>query len=62
VVHVVAEDDGVAEILVEYARGGSQHSKRHPREATAPYLGWPPPPPRLVVDREGNVAVREHES
>jgi hypothetical protein len=60
VVHVVAEDGSVAQIAVEYARGGPRRdSVGHARQAVIAYLDDPTPPERLVVDREGKVSARE---
>jgi hypothetical protein len=63
VIHVFAEDGSVAQIVVEYARGGPQiDSVGHARRVATAYLDDPTPPRRLVVDRGGKVSAREPEA
>jgi hypothetical protein len=57
VIHTEGEADGVAQIVVEYARGGLQiDSVGHARRVATAYIDDPTPPRRLLVDREGKMA------
>jgi hypothetical protein len=63
-VYFAEDDQAEPQITVEYAIAFDTRHKRwaseeHAREAVEPYLDEPTPPRYLVVDREGNVKVRD---
>jgi hypothetical protein len=64
-IYFAEDDQPEPRVTVEYAIGISSHrrlaSPEHARDAVEPFLDEPILPRRLLVDRDGNVSVREPE-